>query len=368
MNAHHKQLFFSDEPVLVEGIHDLWLVEAMLEARGVSVTSAGSCIIDAGGAEEANQYLKLCQGLGKTAHFLYDLDSLFRGTLRRSLGQDESIKSFLASAGLGIDFAQYCGQLESKLTELIDQVQNSTLPDSLKRLKVFLGSLGNRKDWKQDAWAKARLAIVTAMSRHRTDMAQVLSQQSIEDIEGRLEQILTALRERNIHVLPGGTLERYLPHYIGDEYELHPDAKRKAVQAEVAEMANLNSDEELAQRYGDLYRAVCKLPSKEAVDVDAVLRNYLCDYIHEIQRTVVNHPDWQIDQVQQWLNTKIPSTRQLFSVSEFERHPNGGFRATILIAEMLGEPGRNVRVNENTNAGMGDFLIESLRLLDEGRF
>ena len=110
LNAHHKQLFFSDNPIFVEGIHDAWLVEAVMEARGVSVAGAGSCIIDAGGAEEVNQYLKLCQALGKSAHFLYDLDSLFGGNLRACIKDDESVQSFLASAGLGNDFGLYCGQ------------------------------------------------------------------------------------------------------------------------------------------------------------------------------------------------------------------------------------------------------------------
>ena len=92
LNAHHKQLFFSDNPIFVEGIHDAWLVEAMMEARGVSVAGAGSCIIDAGGVEQVNSYLKLCKGLGKRAHFLYDLDSLFSGRLRAHIQSEESIK------------------------------------------------------------------------------------------------------------------------------------------------------------------------------------------------------------------------------------------------------------------------------------
>ena len=69
LNAHHKQLFFSDNPIFVEGVLDAQLIASMMEARGVSVAGAGSCIIDAGGAEEVNQYLKLCQGLGKSASF-----------------------------------------------------------------------------------------------------------------------------------------------------------------------------------------------------------------------------------------------------------------------------------------------------------
>ena len=84
LNAHHKQLFFSDNPVFVEGHHDALMIEALMEARGVSATAAGSCIIECGGAEEVNHYLKLCQGLGKVAHFVYDLDSLFKVSCGRA--------------------------------------------------------------------------------------------------------------------------------------------------------------------------------------------------------------------------------------------------------------------------------------------
>ena len=200
---------------------------------------------------------------------------------------------------------------------------------------------------------------MTAISRHRTGIASVVSPHILEDIEGRLSQILIALREKNIHVLPGGTLERYLPSYRGDEYEITADAKRSAVRAEIAEMVSLSTDDALAQRYGDLYKAVCHLPSKRSVNIDAILRNYLSSYIHELQRVLVNHPDWSIEQIQQRLNMQQPAAKKVFAVSELERRLNGAFRATILVAEMLGETKRIVRVNENTNAGMGEFIIES---------
>ena len=75
------------------------------------MAGTGSCIIDAGRAEEVNQYLRLCPGLGRNAHFLYDLDSLFSETLRACIKDDESVQSFLASAGLGNDFGKYCGHI-----------------------------------------------------------------------------------------------------------------------------------------------------------------------------------------------------------------------------------------------------------------
>ena len=357
LNAHHKQLFFSDSPVFVEGIHDAWLVEAIMEARGVSVARAGSCIIDAGGDKEVNQYLKLCQGLGKDAHFLYDLDSLFSGELRACIKDDESIQGILLSAGLGHDFGKYCGQLEKKLTDMIKQLLSATMPPSLDRLQSFLNSLGSSQ-WEPQQWARARVAVMKAISKHRDDMVSVVKEQAVKDIEGHRDQILVVLREKNIHVLPGGTLEAYLPHYQGDEYELDDTAKKKAVLAELDELAGL-AEEELSSRYGELYNIVRRLPAKPEVDVEAVLRNHLGDYIHELQKVVVRNPGWDADQVRVQINSSDPSLAAVFSISAFARGQNGKFNATIEIAELLGQGKRWTEVNEHTIAGMLEFAIHS---------
>ena len=359
LNAHHKQLFFSDNPVFVEGIHDAWLIEAMMEARGVSVAGAGSCIIDAGGVEEVNQYLELCLGLGKQAHFLYDLDSLFRGNLRACIMDDESIQSFLLCAGLGDDFGRYFGELERKLTCLIDQLCDVPLPPSLTQLGEFLTDLFGTNEPKHKLLPKARTAVMTAISRHREDILSTLPQSMVKDIEGRRDKILNALNEKNIHVLAGGTIERYLPHYSGNEYKHSSDAKQNAIRNELAELSNLSNEEELSNRYEQLYDAVCKLPSKPDVDVEPVLRDYLSDYIHELQKTVKNNLDWDKDKIQERLIAVLPSTSVVFSIQTFERYEARKFNATIEIIEMLGQGKRVVQVDDETNAGMAEFKIES---------
>ncbi len=366
LNAHHKQLFFSDNPVFVEGIHDAWLIEAMMEAHGASVAGAGSCIIDAGGAEEVNLYLKLCLGLGKHAHFLYDLDSLFHGNLRSCIRDDESIQSFLASAGLGNDFARYCGQLDGKLTYLIDQMLTTPLTGCLKPLGEFLQEQGARCEWDKRKWANARRAVMTAISKYRKDIVSVAHEQSVEDIEGHTKQILTVLGQKNIYVLPGGTLERYLPSYRGNEYRLKEEAKRTAVTTEIEKMAALSNEEALSKRYGYLYDVVCNLPSKTDVDVEPVLRDYLSDYIHELQKSVHNNPDCHQDTIQERLNAVLPSTSVVFSIRKFERYEGKKFGATIEIMEMLGQGKRIVQVSNETNAGMGDYTIESAPRMSEG--
>ncbi len=362
LNVHHKQLFFSDNPIFVEGILDAQLVGTMQEARGVSVSAAGSCIIDAGGCEEVNRYLDLCKAFGKNAHFLYDLDSLFGGNLRACVKDNGTVQSFLATAGVGNDFSKYCGELDKKLTVVIDQLTavNPGPPvlQPLARLIDFLTKMGLRAQWSKRNWSQARVAVMTAISRDRSEIIAVISQADIEEIEGRLKKIVTTLKQINVILLPGGTLERYLPKYSGDHYELTDDAKRKAVGDEIEEMAKAMTATELATRYGELYQAVCALPSKVSVDVERVLRDYLSDYIHDLQATVVSNPTWRIDQIQTQLNTIQRATIKVFSVQELHRGPHKEFSAVITIAEMFGQKQRLVRVNHQTNAGMGEFEID----------
>ena len=360
LNVHHKQLFFADNPIFVEGILDAQLVATMQETRGVSVAGAGSCIIDAGGCEEVNRYLELCGAFGKQAHFLYDLDSLFNGNLKACIKSDGSVQHFLATAGVGNDFGKYCGELDSKLTGLIDKlIAFAPIPPELDRLVQYLSDLGARARWDNKAWAKARVAVMTAISRHRTAVATATSDADVQVVEGRLRMIIAALRQKNVFLLPGGTLERYLPNYSGDHYDLTDDAKRRAVLDEIEEMGKGMDDAQLATRYEELYEAVRSMPGKLTVDLEPVLRAYLSQYIHDLQNIVVSNPDWQLAEIQAHLNTVQRSTVKLFSIQTFDRIMPKEFNAVVDIGEMAGEKPKFVRVNHRTNAGMGEFLIES---------
>ena len=356
LNANHKQLFFSDNPIFVEGHHDAQLISALMEARGVSVSGAGSCIIDSGGVEETNQYFELCKAYGKKAHFVYDLDSLFIGKLRACIRDDETIQSFLATAGVGNDFGAYFGQFERALKTAIEGLEDAVPPQGLQN---FLNTLGCRANWDRRQWGKARVAVMTAIHLDRNAMKTVLSPSLIEDLEGRRDKILETLREKNIQVLPGGTLEAYLPEFAGDVYRPSDSSKQSAVDDELEWLARDSSDSMLRDRYGDLFDVVCRLPSKPDVDVEPILRNHLSDYIHELQRTVVNNPDWGADSVQERLNRVRPEFSGVLHLQSFERNGANQFKSKIVVAEMLGQGKRFVQVDENTIAGMQDFAIES---------
>jgi hypothetical protein len=327
----------------------------------VSVAGAGSCVIDAGGSEEVNKYLELCLAFDKTAYFLYDLDSLFLGNLRSCVKGDDTVTSFLATLGLGGDFAKYCGELDRTLYQIIKQVRGAAnaLP-ALSALCAFFNDISDNGELIDDKLQRARVALLVQIDRDREAVAEATSLKQVEDIEGRLKQIANILKQKNILLLPGGALEHHLPSYTGDPFVLSNEAKRNAVNGEVSLLAQGMTETEMRTRYGALFDAISLLPGKENVDIDKMLTDYLSKYIHDVQSLVVKHPTWNLPELQQHLTQTQPNIGKLFTLQDISRGPGKEFNATIRVYGVLGEDARIVRISQQTNAGMRDFNIESI--------
>ena len=363
LNSHGKQLFFSDNPIFVEGSLDATMMEALMEARGVSVAAAGSCIIDCGGVEEVNDYLTLCQGLGKKAHFVYDLDSVFEGRLRSRVKDDDSVRDLLAAAGVGLDFSKYVGEMCQFLNALIDLLPDKSLDGHLDGLRRLFKKLGqNRKEWESGQRAKAWTATMTAISLHRDTIVSKVPARTVQTIEGRWQKILELLTAKNIHVLPGGAIERYLPCFSGDLFQPTPGAKRTAVNGELKELRrirdldNANREAKLRERYGDLYEVARKLPSKEEIDYDDILRVHLSDYIHKLQLAGKRSPAWDHERIAKHMSSHGLTKSGVVSLGTFQPDGTGGFHATVDISESLGKKLRVLEFDSDTTiANMGEF-------------
>lgn len=353
LNVHHKQLFFADNPIFVEGVSDAQLIEAIQERRKASITAAGSCLIDVGGCEEVTKYIELCRHYGKEAYFLFDLDSLFLGSLRQCVREDGLIVEFLAGLGLGADFANYCGALDRELTTAVRAIETAKNAQGVvAALQTYFGTL------LQDAkkLARQRVAVLVEMAANRNTLLPVLTGQLIADIEGRLHQVQAALEKKHIFLLGGGALEHYLPSYVGDRYALNDAAKKKAVAAETALLATGTVDHELAERYGELFGCIEMLPAKPPVDTESVLRGYVSKYIHDLQGLVVSKPHWGKEQIVEHFASSQAGLGKLITLAEFKRPREGEFRAVLKIA---GPQGHLVEVSHDTNAGMRRFTFRS---------
>lgn len=354
LNVHHKQLFFADNPIFVEGISDAQLIEAIQERRGASITAAGSCLIDVGGCEEVTKYVALCRHYGKEAYFLFDLDSLFLGSLRQCLNADGTIGEFLAGLGLGADFSKYCGALDKELTSAVRCIEEfKDAQGSVASLQAYFQTFKTDDAKKLQ---KQRVAVLLEMAANRNDLKPTLKESLIADIEGRLRSVQDVLREKHIFLLGSGALEHYLPSYESDRYVLSDGAKKKAVAAEVELLATGKLDSDLAKRYGELFNCIEMMPAKPPVDTQGVLRRYVGSYVHELQGFVVSKSDWGIEQIVAHFDSSPTGVGKLIKLLEFKRMNPKEFRAVLKIT---GPQGLLVDVTHETNAGMQQFTFRS---------
>ncbi len=366
INVHHKQFFFSDNPVFVEGIFDAQIVQAVQDARDVSVPGAGSCIIEAGGCEEVNKYLLLCEKLGKKAFFIYDLDSLFTGTLRGCIRGDNDVTSFLSGLGLGMDFSQYCGGLDRALTTMIRTLTHKSaegskgdLNSDASELIKHLNSLPVNDQGLHDGESlqRARIAILVQLARDRQALERAFSRQEVDDIEGRLNQVANALAQKNVLLLTKGALENYLPSYAGNPFRIEEGQKRPTVENEIIYLSTKPSKEQMVDRYGDLFKCIEKLPAKKEIDMDEFLSPVLGQLIMEFQQLTLKQPPWSREQIAAQLFQTGGGRGRIFDVTEFKRGADREFMAKIAIKSAPPTPVRYTFISHRTNAGMRDFKI-----------
>ena len=88
-NTYHKQFFFSDNQIFVEGYTDQQMFNQLLpflaNTKGISSTG----IIDVGGKDELGVFCKVCSLLGTDGRIITDLDALFSGKLKDVVCQDK---------------------------------------------------------------------------------------------------------------------------------------------------------------------------------------------------------------------------------------------------------------------------------------
>lgn len=165
--------------------------------------------------------------------------------------------------------------MDKVLLEAVDRVLTRPDSEDLHTLIQHLTGLGERRSWTRESRAKARSALLVAVHRWRKAVVAAIGEDQVSDVEGRLNAILSLLEEKNILVLPGGTLENHLPQHAGDIYDPDDSSKRAAVRQALEELSRARDREHIATEYPDLYRIAMRLPARPEVDIGPVVKRHL---------------------------------------------------------------------------------------------
>ena len=281
-NTYHKQFFFSDNQIFVEGYTDQQMFTYLLDCVETNSGVAGTGIIDVGGKDELGVFFKVCSMLGTNARIITDLDSLFCGKLRDMLCEDlrviqwiekqsekqqpfyrdiftrkelqhsitfekliSKLEYFLVSIGKCIceNVAQTPGEINlfiEKLTGLYEKYEN---PESLDTFKTV---------------------VLQGAARLGQNLEQALPEEIARTVPlacNLASYILAAAEAAQVYILPGGCIENY---YNRNENPYMPiQGKDRLFHAELEYVMSCTK-QNLIAKYPDLVDILNRAASKNA--------------------------------------------------------------------------------------------------------
>lgn len=349
LNVHHKQLFFANTPIFVEGIFDAQFIKAIQEKRGVSLEGSGSTVIDVGGNEQLSSYYLLSKLFGKTSLFIYDLDSVFFSSqLRVNAEESDVINQFLVQLGIGSNFQDIWGQCNRTLSNLKEELRNK---DSIYKSYIDTISTADNKKGKKESYA------LLIFCKYYIDEVKnlVANAAQVDLLLKQLENVIKSFEEIGIYILDDGAMENYFPSYDGNKFNIDDNKKRECLNAEIDWMINeCQSNEELSTRYGKLYCIMQKLPSGNKIDYKKVIESNLKDLIHKIQKGISENKILNESNLPSYIGKEWISYQRILSVSHVNIE-NQTF--TINLKDLWDFGEQSINIEKSKNYSSESFLI-----------
>lgn len=353
LNTHHRQFFFATRPVFVEGYLDQQIFSLVQERRGEPIGGNGVSIIDVGGKETVDAFIRLCRRLDIDAHAIVDDDVLFEGKLTQTAASEEAVTRFVTQAGLARKLDDLLGDLKRSLDEVTKGLLALT-PEIVREngLEALLESL--RVD-AEKADLRRRLITLRVINRIPETIRSVLgvNAASVDFALGLHRRSLEALKHGNIHVLPLGTLEHhYQTTKVSDRGISNEDAKRKAFEAERDRMFGL-SRADIDVQYPKLVAVLDAACGSLVIDVIPLLAEYLGNWIHGLQIAWRQRRLKDVTSLQPML---AQGTNRTFDLLTFETTATG-FCCRIRLAEIIDPARRCLSFDHET---VPSSLLETL--------
>lgn len=282
-NTHHKQFFFSPNPVFVEGYTDQQIITLLFEKTGMNIAASGSSIIDVGGKDELAVFYRLCHKLSIDCRIIADYDALLRGKLRECFCTNEAVKAKFVAKGHGVDPSNCIGTLEAALLSIGDEMSVATSADpDLNHILSYLVPLYTNKAQNLDTikdvvW----LSIVRFSAKIKSLIPNKASE--IELVETKLFSYIDSIKASNVYIIPQGELEHFFEATAVDY--LNITNKDKLFHAERNHLLGL-SGVDVAAHYTEILRILKESIPFVNVDLLKHMRFTVIDFIQRVQTAV----------------------------------------------------------------------------------
>jgi len=341
-NTHHKQFFFSQNPVFVEGYTDQQIFTLLFERIEKNIGANGSTIIDVGGKDELGVFYKLCKKLKMAPIIISDVDALFKGRLREVLCENEKSNNYIQINGIGENISSEIGDLETRLKLIADELITKTSKDS--DLDNLITNLKTHKNG--DNIDSYRYATLLGIIRLKDKIESILSEDKrpiLNLIVGRLHQLFQAARECNIHFLELGELEHY---YLQTPIDyLNITNKDKAFHTERDFILEQNKDT-IKEKYSSLIALLSQIIPTIEVNLDEHLRYEIIELIQKIQSAVTRGEIINAEELENNGRINYKLFNQIVTLEEFiYKEETKGFTCRIRLND-----NKVIEINENTTA------------------
>ena len=274
-NTYHKQFFFSDNQIFVEGYTDQQMFTYLLDCVETNSGVAGTGIIDVGGKDELGVFFKVCSMLGTNARIITDLDSLFCGKLRDMLCEDLRVIQWIEKQTEkqqpfyrniftrkelqhSVTFEKLISKLEYFLVNIGKCICENAAQSS-GEMNLFVEELTGLYDKYEN-----RESYIRFEKSLMTNLEEALP----EEISGTVplvcnlaSYILAAAEAAQVYILPGGCIENY---YNRNENPYMPiQGKDRLFHAELEYVMSCTKQNLIAE-YPDLVDILNRAASKNA--------------------------------------------------------------------------------------------------------
>ncbi|WP_429178814.1 ATP-dependent nuclease [Aeromonas salmonicida] len=344
-NTHHKQFFFSPNPVFVEGYTDQQIISILLEKLGINIGASGSCVIDVGGKDELGVFYRLSQALKVDCRIIADLDALFRGRLRSVVCEDNRANLYIQNNGIGASLSAEIGDLESKLSLLAEHIANNSFKhDQINHLKARLEGFSDEEIHKKRVSMLLGIINIRDVLRNSFD-GDLLANFNL--ISGRLEKLLNAFKLTNTYVFPKGEIEHY---YTQSEVDyLNINNKDAWFHSERDYLLEMHDAQQLRQEYEGLLDLV-----SEAVPViDLEIRKHITfevfEWIHKVQTGIAKLEIKNEGDLKRSARVDYTLYQQILNLESLIINDNLTFECVISINRSFIDEEIQITFNQETN-------------------
>lgn len=356
-NTHHKQFFFSPNPVFVEGYTDLQIITLLFEKVGLNIAASGSSIIDVGGKDELAVFYKLCKKLIIDCRIITDYDAFFRGKLREFFCADQDIKNKFIELGYGAEVSNCIGEVERLLLSIADELHSKQSTDEdLKHIIDVLHPLYTNRN---DNINLIKDVALLSLYRFSEKIGGLVPEknESISSVLSKHRHYVEGLKTSKIYIIPGGELEHFFKANNVDYLNINNKDKLFADERDL--ILGIDSKEEIERRYSDILPLLSEAIPYAKVDMIKHTRFTIIDFIQKVQTAVERKEVTNIESLRRNGKVEYQMYNQILECRDdgFVLNQNGEFTCTVYLKASVVGVEKMVVFNDRTTAR--DFNIDN---------